>query len=137
MANIFQDKIIKYLTLGLALAAVAMLLQFLLAKPGASPGLQPAVIEALPLDLPEVPAVALDPKNLDNLKIENLQPFEAVDFPARVGRENPFEAYPLVEPTSTATTTSEKSSATSSAPVSGATTSPATTTVTSATTSEF
>ncbi len=118
MANIFQDKIVKYLTVGLVLAVVAMLAQTLLAKPQALPDLQLSA-GILPETLPKIPSVALDPKNLDNLKVEDLKPFELVDFPVRVGRDNPFEPYPLVEeiPTSTVATTSGADLATSTLPI--------------------
>jgi len=132
MANILQDKMVKYLTLGLCLAAVGLLAQNLLAKPKPSLPLSQSQL-ALP-SLPQIPQVALNPKNLENLKVENLKPFELVGFPARVGRVDPFEPYPLVEEvitTSTATTTAATS--TSAATSAAAAASIATTTVATST----
>lgn len=99
MDNIFQDKIVRYLTLSLALAVIGMLAQsFLLTKKSQTlPDSQRTIIEELLGTLPQVPSVALDPENLSNLKVENLRPFELTNFPAKVGRSNPFEPYPLVE----------------------------------------
>lgn len=125
MANIFQDKIVKYLTLGLALAVVGMLLQSLFSGSQSLPGSQ-LITGALQETLPKVPSVAVDPKNLGNLKVENLKPFEVVNFPTRIGRDNPFEPYPLVEEviaTSTATTTAAISTSTAANPTTSTTTS--------------
>ncbi|GEM_PF-5263072 len=125
MANIFQDKMVKYLTLGLCLAAIGLLAQSFLAKPKVMPEDVSLVIQALP----QVPSIALNPKNLENLKVENLKPFEVVVLPAQVGRANPFEPYPLQEEvsTSTATTTEAGMAATTTKPV--ATSTVATTTL--------
>jgi len=111
MTNIFQDKIVKYLTLFLSLAIIGMLAQsFLLTKKAQPlPDSQKSIVEELLRALPKVPAVALNPEDLSNLKVENLRPFELTSFPTKVGRSNPFEPYPLVEEiysTSSATTSS-------------------------------
>lgn len=126
MANIFQDKIVKYLTLGLVLGIIGMLAQsFLLAKPGPLPDSQTAVIENLLEGTLKAPPVAFDPKSLETLKIENLKPFEVVNLPTQVGRINPFEPYPLKEEI---TTTTLATTTITNIPVTTSATSTATTT---------
>lgn len=117
MANIFQDKIVKYLTIGLFLASIGLLVQSLLSKPAVLP---PA--PSLVGQITQLPTAALSAKNLDNWKVEKLKPFAPVEQPARVGRENPFEPYPLNEEiistsATTTTTTSSPSIITTSTPV--------------------
>ncbi|PIV46897.1 hypothetical protein COS21_02870 [bacterium (Candidatus Gribaldobacteria) CG02_land_8_20_14_3_00_41_15] len=121
MANIFQDKIVKYLTIGLFLAAIGLLVQFLLSKP--------ALLPQTPLStgqLPQLSDAILSIKNLSNLKVENLKSFTVVETPMRVGRDNPFEPYPLNEEISatTATTTTAASSPSTTATSTNATSTP-------------
>lgn len=109
MANIFQDKIVKYLTIGLFLVAIGLLVQYLLSKP--------APLPQEPLStgqLPQLSDAILSIKNLGNLKVENLKPFTAATTPTRVGRDNPFEPYPLNEEIATTTATSSPSITTTS-----------------------
>lgn len=131
MANIFQDKMVKYLTLGLCLVAVGLLAQNLLAKP--KPSLPLPQSQSALQALPQIPQVALNPKNLENLKVENLKPFELVGFPARIGRVDPFEPYPLVEEIATSTATTTVATSTSTATSTAAAAGPATTTATTTT----
>jgi len=129
MANIFQDKIVKYLTIGLFLAAIGLLVQSLLSKP--------ALLPQAPLSIGQLPQLSdaiLSIKNLNNLQVENLKPFTAVETPKLVGRDNPFEPYPLNEEiaTTSATSTSPRQAATttaiSSSPIKKATSTNATST---------
>lgn len=96
MANIFQDKIVRYLTIGLFLAAIGLLAQHLLSAKTVLPSAILSVEQ-----FPQLSDVALSVKNLDNLKVVNLKPFVAIEAPQLVGRDKPFEPYPLNEETAT------------------------------------
>ncbi|MEK7173226.1 MAG: hypothetical protein AAB723_03735 [Patescibacteria group bacterium] len=110
MANIFQDKIVKYLTIGLFLAALGLLAQSLFS---AKTVLPPAVLSVG--RLPQLSDAVLSVQNLSSLKVENLKPFAPAQAPEIVGRDKPFEPYPLNE--EIATTTGTSTNATSSPPI--------------------
>ncbi|MCX6789833.1 MAG: hypothetical protein NTZ42_04495 [Candidatus Gribaldobacteria bacterium] len=114
MANIFQDKIVKYLTIGLFLVAIGLLVQRLLSKPTVLPQTSLPQTSLLLGQLPQLSDAILSIKNLGNLKVENLKPFIAVETPKLVGRDNPFEPYPLNEEIATTTATSSPSIITTS-----------------------
>lgn len=109
MANIFQDKIVKYLTIGLFLAAVGLLVQNLLSPSSFSPQTVSPTGQ-----IPQLSEAILSIGHLANLKVENLKPFIAVEAPTRFGRDNPFEPYPLNEEIYATTATSTAAIATSS-----------------------
>ncbi len=112
MANIFQDKIVKYLTIGLFLAAIGLLVQYLLSERIFSPQTSLPQASLSMGQIPQLSDAILSIKNLGDLKVENLRPFIIVETPTRVGRDNPFEPYPLNE--EIATTTATSTTATSS-----------------------
>jgi len=126
MANIFQDKIVKYLTIGLFLAAIGLLVQYLLSERIFSPQTSLPQASLSIGQIPQLSDAILSIKNLGNLKVENLRPFIIVETPTRVGRDNPFEPYPLNEEiaTTTATTTTATSSSSITATSTNATSTP-------------
>ena len=112
MANIFQNKIVKYLTIGLFLVAIGLLIQYLLSERTFSAQTSLPSASLSTEQLPRLSDTILSIKNLSDLRVENLKPFITVETPTRVGRENPFEPYPLNE--EIATTTATSTTATSS-----------------------
>ena len=79
-----QDKILKYLILGVIIASIFILLNS-------------GVFRSKPFSfsLPQRPfkEIKIDYKVLENQEIEKLLPFEKISFPEEAGRENPFSPY--------------------------------------------
>jgi len=126
MANIFQDKIVKYLTIGLFLVAIGLLIQCLLSAKTVLPQTALPQTALLLGQLPQLSDAILSIKNLSNLRAENLKPFIAAEIPTRVGRDNPFEPYPLNQEiyATSATSTTATSSPTTTATSTNATSTP-------------
>jgi len=82
--NSRQNKILKYLILGLALAGMVILVNSWWFKPK-------------PLYLPPTPkffkVIEIDFEILGSQDIQDLLPFEEIPFPEEIGRENPFMPY--------------------------------------------
>lgn len=82
--NSGQNKILKYLILGLVLAGIVILVNFWFFKPK-------------PLSLPPPPkpfkAIEIDFETLGSQDIKDLLPFEEISFPEEIGRANPFSPY--------------------------------------------
>jgi len=99
MANVFQDKIVRYLTLSLVLFSFALLAQrFLLKKESPLPSWEMVNIEAIIQAMPKTSSVASDAQGIANLQIEKFRPFEqSINLPVKIGRTNPFEPYSTTE----------------------------------------
>lgn len=85
MLKVFaQEKLLKYLIIGLSVAAVGILVReiFLKKEP-------PPALVLPPLDQ----EIVIDFDLLENQRIKALTPFSVLSYPPEVGREDPFADY--------------------------------------------
>lgn len=79
-----ENKTLKYLTLGLIIISLIILLKEVILKPK-------------PLSLPESPysfhKINIDFSLLEDKEIEKLLPYEEITALEKLGREDPFEPY--------------------------------------------
>lgn len=79
-----QNKILKYLILGLVLLGLIILVNSWVLKPKPLP----------PPPIPTAhPPIKIDFEILASEDIKDLLPFEEIPFPEEIGRENPFSPY--------------------------------------------
>lgn len=84
LQNFSDEKILKYLILGLAIAVVGLLAkEFFLSR---------AQIPAIVLP-PQDPQIKIDFGILENSRVEELTLVQDLDLPVEYGRLNPFEPY--------------------------------------------
>ena len=77
-------KIAKYLSLGLVIVGIALLLKEVILKPKQ---LTP------PSSLYPSKKIEINLELLKDKKLENLLPFEEISMPEEIGRDNPFQPY--------------------------------------------
>lgn len=80
-----EDKIFKYLVIGLTVIGVFILVNYFFLNPN-----PPSLI-----NLPAAPLkeIKIDPQLLESPLLENLSPFDKILPPQNIGRENPFEPF--------------------------------------------
>jgi hypothetical protein len=79
-----QNKILKYLTLGVVVAASIILIKEVILKPKKL---------SLPEISPPLKEIKIDFNYLKSQELQELLPFERISIPKEIGRENPFEPY--------------------------------------------
>ena len=84
LENLHPIKIVKYLSLGLAIVGFVLLLKEVILKPPqlTSPSLPPLSKK-----------IEINLEFLKDKKLENLLPFEEISMPEEIGRDNPFQPY--------------------------------------------
>ncbi len=82
--NISQNKILRYLILGVIVVSLAILIR-------------ETILKEQPLEIPEMQPITsgieIDFKFLESPELKNLFKFEELSMPASYGRDNPFKAY--------------------------------------------
>ena len=80
-----EDKIFKYLVIGLTVSGVFILVNYFFLNPN-----PPLLINLPPTPLKEI---KIDPQLLESPLLENLSFFDKILPPQNIGRENPFEPF--------------------------------------------
>lgn len=84
LENPEQDKIFKYLVIGVIILSLIIFIKEIILKPQ-------------PLSIPEIstspPEIKINFEFLRSSEIGQLLPFEKISLPEEIGRQNPFEPY--------------------------------------------
>ncbi len=84
LENPEQDKIFKYLVIGVIILSLIVFFKEIILEP------QALSIPEISIGLSEI---EIDLEFLRSSEIEQLLPFEKISLPEEIGRQNPFESY--------------------------------------------